>query len=320
MTSSPDDQTFKLTARHDAIRWKATTGTLPAEARVPGSYRNYDALPFCLPRNFHELNLLPEAREVALQRFREAGIPWHDGFEAGPSNHLLDSQLQCANALAPFVRNPAALAAIFGKVLPIDEVLPFSADGGAAHLSSFDTTDSVVFEWQGLENHLNEWVGTPTRGSKATSADAAIRYRSTDGSIELALIEWKYTESYPTGDLGNVVHLHGNPPFPLPATLRSAGRPYSQRPDPPRGSPGRAGLPIDAAVVVGAQHRDTPRAGSGPGPPRVRGSERQPGALGIARDAGLRYSRWRASSRRGMDVAAPPSRPFRPPRQRVLAR
>jgi restriction endonuclease-like protein len=201
MTNSPDDNAFKIAARHDAMKWKATTDTLSDYARGSGQYRNHDALPFCLPRDFHEFNLLPEARAIALQRFSAAGIPWHDGVDDGPSNHLLDSQVQCANALAPFVNDPDALAAIFGHVLPIDEVLPFAAEGGAAHVSPFDATDSVVFEWQGLENHLNEWVGTPTRGSRATSADAAIRYRSTDGSIELALIEWKYTESYPTGRL-----------------------------------------------------------------------------------------------------------------------
>ncbi len=201
MTTSPNVQTFKIAARREAMKWKATTDTLPNEARVPGKYRNFDALPFCLPREFNEFNLLPETRDIALERFNAAGIPWHDGIDNGPSNHLLSSQVQCANTLAPFVKNPDALAAIFGHVLPIAEVLPFAAHGGAARTSPFDSTDSVVFEWQGLENHLNEWVGIPTRGSKATSADAAIRYRATDGSIELAIIEWKYTESYPTGHL-----------------------------------------------------------------------------------------------------------------------
>lgn len=201
MNTSPADQTFKRAARLSAMHWKSTTDTIPADARASGAYRTWDALPFCLPRSYHELNLLPEAREIALERFNAATIPWHDGFDHGPSNHLLDSQVQCANALAPFVNDPAALAAIFGSALPIAEVLPFAADQGGAHLSPFDATDYVVFEWQGLENHLHEWKGTPTRGSKATSADAAIRYRSTQGTVELALIEWKFTESYPTGNL-----------------------------------------------------------------------------------------------------------------------
>lgn len=38
-----------------------------------------------------------------------------------------------------------------------------------------------------------------TRGANNTSADAAIRFRNQEGGTELALIEWKYTESYPVG-------------------------------------------------------------------------------------------------------------------------
>jgi hypothetical protein len=56
-----------------------------------------------------------------------------------------------------------------------------------------------VFEWIGERDYLNEAAGkTRRRGALATSADAAIRYRALDGSIEIALIEWKYTESYTT--------------------------------------------------------------------------------------------------------------------------
>lgn len=50
MTTSPDDQTFKIAARQDAMKWKAATTTLPDDARVPGKYRNDDALPFRMPR------------------------------------------------------------------------------------------------------------------------------------------------------------------------------------------------------------------------------------------------------------------------------
>lgn len=201
MTTKPDDTTFKIAARSAAIVWKAASTTLPDAARQLGAYRQYQALPLCLPKEFSEYNLLPTARENALSRFAAARIPWHDGVGSGPSNHLLSSQVQCANTLAPFVGGPDSIAALFRGSLPIDRVLPFGASGGAGSLSPFDTTDHVVFEWQGLANHLNEWSGTPTRGSQATSADAAIRYTASDGATELALIEWKYTESYPSGRL-----------------------------------------------------------------------------------------------------------------------
>jgi hypothetical protein len=189
-------QGFVSAARQAAIEWKATTEELPDGARGAGDYRQYRSLRFCLPKQHAVHNLLPSAREVALSRFAAAGVPWHDGVDGGPSNHLLSSQVQCANALAPLVGQPSALAAIFGGALPIRTVLPFGATTGDGRLSPHDATDHVVFEWQGLRNHLSEWKGTPTRGSQATSADAAIRYESADGAIEMALIEWKYTETY----------------------------------------------------------------------------------------------------------------------------
>jgi hypothetical protein len=74
---------------------------------------------------------------------------------------------------------------LFGEVLPIAELLPIELD------------DYVTFEWIGESDHLDEAQGmSRKRGSRVTSADAAIRYRSTDGSVEVALIEWKYREDY----------------------------------------------------------------------------------------------------------------------------
>ena len=225
----PEVNDFVATARRAAMRWKANTGVLPEAARIAGRYRQWPGLPFCLPPEFAEHNLLPDARRVALERFAAAGIPWHDG-HGGPSNHLLSSQVQCANALAPLVDNPQALAAMLGAVLPIAEVLPFGATSGErARLSPFDATDHVVFEWQGLRNHLNEWNGVPVRGSQATSSDAAIRYRTTDGAIEVALIEWKYTERYPTGALSSSATSHATRVARYSALFDAVGSPIDQQ-------------------------------------------------------------------------------------------
>jgi hypothetical protein len=200
------DKTFYRAALAANVTWKATTSTLSDEARQPGDHGPHRHLPVCLPGDNAELNLLPEARQIALERFTAADIPWHQGIGDGPSGHLLSSQVQCANALAPFVEDPGALAEVFAGVLPIAEMIPFGADAGSgASVSPFDATDHVVFEWQGLANHLGEWTGPPRRGAMATSADAALRYRTPTGSIEVALIEWKYTERYPDG------HLSGGP-------------------------------------------------------------------------------------------------------------
>ena len=55
----------------------------------------------------------------------------------------------------------------------------------------------LTFEYIGPIDYFGEGKGRPrTRGSMCTSVDAAFRYRTTSGDIELALVEWKYTESY----------------------------------------------------------------------------------------------------------------------------
>jgi len=187
---------FTTVARKAAVAWKASTGGLPPEAKVPASYDGRTGpLPFVLPIEHRWLNLLPEAREIARSRFEAAAIHWH-GDGDGPNPHLLSSQVQCLNALAPLVNRPLDLARWLGDFLPVAEVIPFGAQTG----SPFDATDHVVFEWQGLVDNLGEWGGRPpSRGARATSIDAAVRYLTPAGAVEMALIEWKYTESYPYG-------------------------------------------------------------------------------------------------------------------------
>lgn len=197
---------FVTTARGAAASWKAGTTQLPPEAKIAASYDGKTApLPFVLPVAHRWLNLLPEAREIARSRFEAAAIHWH-GDGDGPNPHLLSSQVQCLNALAPLVDRPLDLARWLSGFLPVAEVIPF----GAQTESPFDATDHVVFEWQGLVDHLGEWGGSsPTRGAGATSIDAAVRYRTPAGLVEMALIEWKYTEAYPYGGrLGGAAFYH----------------------------------------------------------------------------------------------------------------
>lgn len=184
--------------RDRAARWKRTCPDLPEGARADADYftgRGVIEGPFsfCLPAEFSTYNLLPSAQH-ALDLFKTLGIPWHAGVDGGPSNHLLDSQVQCVNALAPYVHDPAAVAAIFGQTLDIAEVVEIE-DGRY-----------LTFEWIGEADYLGEREGlTRTRGSRTTSADAAIRYRTPSGVIEVALIEWKYTEDYAGKELSGGV-------------------------------------------------------------------------------------------------------------------
>lgn len=182
---------FMREERARAVAWKKVTADLTGPARQAADYYKGNGeviegpFDYCLPPAHAVQNLLPDARAAGLDTFKRLDIAWHAGIRNGPSNHLLDSQVQCVNALAPHARDPAALRWLFGEVLPIAEVLPIELD------------EYVTFEWIGQSDHLDEAQGMARkRGSRATSADSAIRYRSTDGSVEVGLIEWKYREDY----------------------------------------------------------------------------------------------------------------------------
>lgn len=177
--------------RRRAARWKALTATLPEEARAPGRYVGKDGraegppLPFCLPAEHAHLNLLPEVRQDVLQLFAELEVPWHASVCGGPSNHLLSSQVQCANALGQMVHDPQHLLRAFGAELSMADVL------------EIEPGRFLTFEFIGDEDLLGEGAGSRrTRGARCTSVDAAFRYVTTDGLVELALVEWKLTESY----------------------------------------------------------------------------------------------------------------------------
>ena len=175
-------------ARAIAEKWKATSAAIKTEdARRPGPYRSapgsavYD---FCLPVEHATLNLLPEVRESALTHFRTHGIPWHASVAGCPTTHLLSSQVQCVNALGQMARDPDRITAAFGCTLDIGSVDRI----GDEHLT---------FEWVPDKDHLGEGRnGKLRRGAGNTSVDAAFRFTTTSGQPALALIEWKFTESY----------------------------------------------------------------------------------------------------------------------------
>ena len=183
-------------------------------AQAPGTYHGIPR-PFCLADGHSEENLQPSVREEAVAYFRARRIPWHDGWadasgngRGQPSNHLCCSQSFCVNALWPMVRDLELLAAAFRPFLPeIEAVLPFCADQPLA-----DGADPfLAFEWIGTRNYLGEVGNARQRGAKATSADFAFRFRRTDGRVQLALGEWKYTETYrkspPDRDVLNATRL-----------------------------------------------------------------------------------------------------------------
>lgn len=182
--------TYRDAERARATAWKATTPTLPEVARSAAPYvRNGRAdgppRPFCLPQELATLNLLPEARAIGLRLFGELGIPWHQGIDHGPSNHLLSSQVQCVNALAQMVTDPDLIVRSFGPHLDIDDV------------EEVEPGRFLTFEYIGDVDVFGEAPGRQrTRGAMCTSVDAAFLHRTHDGVRELVLVEWKYTEAY----------------------------------------------------------------------------------------------------------------------------
>ncbi|MCL2541251.1 MAG: hypothetical protein FWE71_02190 [Nocardioidaceae bacterium] len=186
---------YATTHNRLAIAWKQRAATLPDEAREPGHYSHGDRLqgpyPVCLPLEYAAHNLLPEVRDGALALFAELDISWHDSVAGGPSNHLRDSQVQCVNALFAMVSDPDRLKRAFGRVVDIAEV--FQIEDGRY----------LTFEYIGPTDYFGEGVrhGKEVgrrRGTNCTSVDAAFLFRSSTGVTELALVEWKFTESYLT--------------------------------------------------------------------------------------------------------------------------
>ncbi len=175
-----------------------------AAACLPGVY-NKIRRPFCLHEDHSDENLCPTLRQQAIRYFDARKIGWHDGIKPPtgperPSNHLCCSQSFCVNVWFPFIDAPVHLAAFLRdlgfdavEALPIDLDLPL--DGGPLPY--------VAFEWIGQKNYLQERSGGRvasdlgrTRGANFTSSDAIVRFRRSDGTIQVVLIEWKYSEVY----------------------------------------------------------------------------------------------------------------------------
>jgi len=197
--------------------FKATSPYFSSEAHADGVYRGKPR-PFCLPRACAGENLFPEIRQSIPAYFANQEIKWHDGQGGNPSNHLCGSQVCCANFLFPFADKPHALVELLRPVFPtIQRMLPMENAG-----------QFVSFEWIGERNYLGEKIprhGKRTRGANCTSADAAVMFECQDGSRQIALIEWKYTESYSSTSLkiaksgtdrtAIYMHLYKREDFPL---------------------------------------------------------------------------------------------------------
>lgn len=192
-------QSYVSRSNASAVRWKQESQTLPSAAKLPGvvKSRSGDAVPLdhVLPDQYAAHNLLPEVREPALKLFRDLDIKWHQGVNGGPSPHLRSSQVQCVNALGQMMEDADRIERAFGSVLDIASV---------RDLGEIDPSEKgrlLTFEFVGLHDYFGEGKGgVLTRGAQTTSVDAAFAYRTAGGVDALALVEWKFTETYRSAD------------------------------------------------------------------------------------------------------------------------
>ena len=191
--------TYATLTNRGLAKWKATTASLPDQARRPGVVRNRAGqdvdVDYALPRDYAQYNLLPEVRQQALALFKDLHITWHQGVADGPSPHLRSSQIQCVNALGQMMSEPERIIRAFGSALDIAKVRDFGL------IDANEAGRYLTFEFIGANDYFGEARGgTRTRGSKSTSLDAAFAYTTSAGVDGLALVEWKFTETYPSAD------------------------------------------------------------------------------------------------------------------------
>ena len=171
-------------------------------ARRNGMYRGARR-EFCLHEDFGAENLEAGIRDTALAYFEDRAIGWHGGKDNDSSNHLCCSQSCCVNFWFPFVQAPDQLGAVLrGLGYDVEEMLVIDADCALRDGSC----PYVAFEWIGERNYLGELRRGEvapddgrTRGANFTSLDFCVRFRRSDGRIQLVAGEWKYTEYYAKG-------------------------------------------------------------------------------------------------------------------------
>jgi hypothetical protein len=174
------------------VAWKRSTPELPDDAKAAGSWRGIPC-DFVLPIEHADQTLWSPIRPTVIAYFDEKGIAWHDGettdygprAHAGPSPHLLDSQVCALNFWWGLSRSSDALTALLRTIFP------------EAREAVSPTSDRQLLdvEWIGTRNYLGE-RGQRRRGQYATSADLLVAFVDDNNLRHGVLIESKYTESY----------------------------------------------------------------------------------------------------------------------------
>jgi hypothetical protein len=125
-------------------------------------------------------------RADAIAYFGRNNISWWKGEGAGPTGHMLSSQVACLNHLY-FLRQRRDLADAILSALDPDVTQAEVVDDGY-----------VEFEFIGAHQYLKEKAFS--RGANCTSVDAFMIGTLAGGDKRAFLIEWKYTEKYARED------------------------------------------------------------------------------------------------------------------------
>lgn len=176
---------FQETARHHQIALHRTRPDLFDHTPTGGRFLGK-------PRDFvlrdGAANLHPSIRADVLAYFAANRIQWWGG--AGPSGHLLSSQIACLNHLYPLRNDALGAREALRRLDPgFVEALPVPCDTDSGYIA-FEATSDV--------DRLTE--GTVQRGANNTSLDAVMLGRRSNGQRVLVAIEWKYTEHYDDTD------------------------------------------------------------------------------------------------------------------------
>lgn len=189
---SRERSAYSVAQRLRQVAWKHSTPELSHDAKGSGSWRSIPC-DFVLPIGHAEQTLWSPIRADVIAYFDDIGIAWHDGEttdygrrgHAGPSPHLLDSQVCALNFWWGLSRSSDALTALLRTIFPeAREAIGPTRDG-----------QLLEVEWIGTRNYLGE-RGQRRRGQYATSADLLVAFVDDNNLRHGVLIESKYTESY----------------------------------------------------------------------------------------------------------------------------
>ena len=129
-------------------------------------------------------NLWGGIRADAIDYFNKNNIKWWKGKGVLPTGHLLSSQVACVNHLYFLRQRQDAATEILKAIEP------------SIISSEIVDTGFVEFEFIGEKQYLKERAFS--RGVNCTSVDAAMIGKNDKNEKVLFLIEWKYTENYPS--------------------------------------------------------------------------------------------------------------------------